>query len=410
MAVGAPPDTRPAALVLGGIRRGFLVVFLPVALAAQAVAFLAFAITGAYGPWSWAKIGLAYALMSARVPFGVTVRRAITTLGAEAPLVESTLAVALGALTVAVLVLAFRAGTAQARGLERMPGPAAAAGAAIGVGFALPMIVAALLVRLSFPRAGMTGIEPVAWAAFVLPLTVGTAAGAVGGLAAARAALAEGPLVWAMRAARAGALMLWWGLVLATIGFLILAVVRPSATGWYARTVGDAGAGGAVVVVHHALLLPNQSAMILAAASGSPVTLTAGETTLVSVSLTSFDATGLGGEPVALGPGYLAFLLVPALGAVLGGRAAGEGARSRRAAIASGALAGVAAGVLAGLLAWASSIQAPLPGIAVQGSLGSSPVTTAALATAWGIAGGVVGALIGPGETARAASAQVTSA
>jgi hypothetical protein len=405
----APPDTRPGALVLAGVRRGFLVVFLPVALGAQVVAFLGFAISGAYGPWSWVKIGLGYALMSARVPFDVTVRRSATLTASDAS-VPRTLALALGALTIAVVVLAFRAGRAQARGLERDPGQAVAAGVTVGLGLALPMGIVAILVRLSFPRAGVTALEPVLWTAFTLPLVLVCASGAAGGLTAARGALARGgPGAFILRAARAAASMVWWGLVFGTIAFLVLIAVRPSATRWYARTLGDAGAGGAVAIVHHALLVPNQSAMILATASGSPVRLTAGDTILVSVSLTEVDATGFGGDAIALGRGYLVFLLVPALAAIMGGRSAGEGARSARVAIACGALAGGIYALLAGVLAWASSVQAPLPGLGSQASLGSAPAVTAALGAAWGVAGGVVGALIGPSASERA-SAQVTSA
>jgi hypothetical protein len=404
----APPDMRPGALVLAGMRRGLLVVFLPVALGAQVVAFLGFAISGAYGPWSWVKIGLGYTLMSARVPFDVTVRRSAT-LPAADPNVPTTLALALGALTIAVVVLAFRAGRAQAGGLERDPVHAVTAGATVGLGFALPMVIVAILVRLSFPRAGVTALEPVLWAAFALPLVLVCASGGAGGLVAARGALSRGPSAFILRAARAAASMVWWGLVFGTIAFLVLIAVRPSATRWYARTAGDAGAAGAVAIVHHALLVPNQSAMILAVASGSPVLLSAGETTLVSVSLTEVDATGFGGDAIALGQGYLVFLLVPALAAIMGGRSAGEGARSRRVAIACGALAGAIYALLAGVLAWASSIQAPLPGLGSQASLGSAPAVTAALGAAWGVAGGVVGALIGPSASERAA-AQLTSA
>ena len=54
-----PPDTRPPALVLHGLARGALIVFLPVFIAGQAIAWLTYAISHWYRPWSWFKIGLA---------------------------------------------------------------------------------------------------------------------------------------------------------------------------------------------------------------------------------------------------------------------------------------------------------------------------------------------------------------
>jgi hypothetical protein len=108
------PDTRPSALLLSGLRRGVLLVFVPVALAGQAIAWLEYAVSGLYRPWSWLKIGAAYTLASVRVPFDVSPSDVGP--AEPGPPVSSMLVVALGALTVGVLVLAFRAGRAQAKG------------------------------------------------------------------------------------------------------------------------------------------------------------------------------------------------------------------------------------------------------------------------------------------------------
>ena len=62
-----PPDTRSVALLRSGVRRGFVLVFLPVFVAGQAIAWLTYAVSGWYRPWSWFKIGLAETLASVRV-------------------------------------------------------------------------------------------------------------------------------------------------------------------------------------------------------------------------------------------------------------------------------------------------------------------------------------------------------
>jgi hypothetical protein len=44
-------DTRQAALLRSGVRRGALLVFLPVFVAGQAIAWLTYAVSGWYRPW-----------------------------------------------------------------------------------------------------------------------------------------------------------------------------------------------------------------------------------------------------------------------------------------------------------------------------------------------------------------------
>jgi len=399
-----PADTRPGALVLSGMRRGLVQVFLPVALAGQAVAWLGYLISGAYGPWSWIKIGLAYTFTSVRVPFEVTAR------GSGLPGAEDAtfdMVLALGAFTAAVVVLAFRAGRDQARGLETKPARAAAAGASIGPGFALPMFVAAFAVRLGFPRLGITVMEPVLWAASVMPLVIGGVAGVVGGLGRAREALEKGG-GWRARTsevARTGALACWWGLVLSTIAFLLLAAVEMGVTKAYGRFIGRAENAGAIAVVHHALVLPNQSALTLGITMGVPAELQVGEDLVATAGLRGLEVygpfRGLIGDPTDPTAGsfpaprwYWVFLLVPAAATLLGGRVAGEGARSPRSAAATGALAAPVFAGLCVLAAWFASFSLPLlPGLLRDPvSLGQPLGRLALVALAWGLVGCSVGA------------------
>jgi hypothetical protein len=396
-----PPDTRPGALLLGGLRRGALLVFLPVALAAQAVAWLAYAISHWYHPWSWLKIGLAYALASIRVPFAATV----TDRGRGAPQAPLPLELAVGALTVAVLVLAYRAGREQARGLEGRPLAAGLAGSAIGLGFALPMFVAALLVTLGFPQFGVGSMHPRLWAALVLPLLVGGAAGGVGGLFAARERLGQGGWAGAVDAARGGALALWWGLVLAFVAFLVAATIQTGATTAYARGVQGWGGGGALLVVHHVLLLPNQSALVLAMTTGSPVHLDlhagqAAVATLHGVTL-SGDAgsflrglLGIRGATIPFPGWFAAFYAVPAVATVVGGRRAAAGSRRAGGRVLRGVGAGAVFAVLATLAAWAASIALPVFAPLLAPTLATDLTRTFATALAWGVVGCAVGSLV----------------
>jgi len=404
----APPDIRPSALLLAGMRRGALLVFLPVALAGQGFAWLGYTISGAYRPFSWLKIGFAYALGSVRVPFAATVDDPA---GGAAATTEP-FVVAIGALTVAVVVLAFRAGGEQAGGLEDRPFAAAAAGAAVGIGFAVPSFLIAFPVRLSFPNLTVDLVRPELWAALVVPLVLVGVTGATGGIAAAHDHLRSS--AWGVRvaaAARGGFAALWWGLALAFIGFLALAAVETNATRAYGRAVDAAGAAGAIAVVHHALLLPNQSAMILSVSMGAPVEL-AGGGNGATIALTGIDRVGDGTlllgfvgmvEPhVDLPAWYLLFALVPLAATVIGGRRAGEGARSPRERAASGALAGVVYAVLAVVAAWAATVVLPAltPLFGGPPHLGPDLERTFLLALAWGVLGGMIGALL-PRERER---------
>ena len=403
-----PPDTRPPALILSGLRRGALIVFLPVFIAGQAIAWLTYAVSGWYRPWSWFKIGLAQTLASVRVTFTSAhpaTSRLSQALGGGR-VTEAVLQVAIGALTVAVVVLAFRAGREQARGLERRPKAAAPAGATVGIGFALPMLAIALPVSLTFPQFDVRSLHPVLWQAALLPLVVGSVCGAAGGAAAARGALEETPTgVRLVVAARGGFTALWFGLALAFIGFLLLAIFQPAATGAYARFVNRSGGDGAVVLVQHALLLPNQSSMILSTSMGAPTTLSVGDHLAARITLAGIRPVGSAGSFLATLLGsprsgidfphwYLGFLVVPAAATLVGGRRAGTGSPSGREALVRGSLTGVVYAALCGVTAWAAAVVLPPWAGAIGGSLrlGTDVVPTTLLALVWGVGGGVAGA------------------
>jgi hypothetical protein len=344
MSIGAPPeartDARPITLLLSGLLRGALLVFLPVFVAGQAIAWLTYAVSGWYRPWSWFKIGIAETLASVRVGFVSTSFPPVN--GVVPTSTTDVFALCVGALAVAVVVLAFRAGREQARGLEPRPFAAAVAGSLPGLGFALPMVLVALPVTLGFPQFQIDHLEPLIWQSFVLPLVVGGVCGVVGGVAAARPALDErepwGPRLAA--AAHGGFTAVWWALALAFGGFLAVAAFQPGPTAAYARFVDRTGGSGAALVVQHALLLPNQSSMILDTAMGVPTTVEVADETLVRVTITGVDTIGTEGAAVAglvhagsdhadFPSWYWAFVLVPGAATVIGGRTA-EGGRARR--------------------------------------------------------------------------------
>jgi len=417
-------DTRAASLLRSGLRRGALLVFVPVFVAGQATAWLTYAVSGWYRPWSWFKIGLAETLASVRVTF-----IARSSAGPGTPSIGSAsqagtvLEVAIGALAIAVVILAFRAGREQARGLEERPLAAAIAGAVPSVGFAVPMVLVAPFVTLGFPQFGIDHLRPVLWEALVLPLAVCGSCGAIGGLAVAREAVEERGR-WGVRAvgaARGGFTAFWWGLALALAGFLVLAVLEPGATGAYARFVDRSGGSGAALVVQHALLLPNQSAMILATSMGAPTTLDIGSTTVARLTLSGIQTNGnigaglaaLAGAPstaAAFPAWYLVFLAIPTAASSIGGRTAGRAANGRPEAALRGALAGAVFGLLCGLASWAAATVLPPWSTILGGSLrlGADPGLTTVLALGWGVVGGTIGSMVA--ERGRRARGGLTRA
>lgn len=364
------------------------VAFAWIALAGQAIAFAVYAVSGLYRPWSWVKIGLLYVLSFCGTALEVTA----PALG-PAPL-RVRLVLMLG--TALVVSVAFRAGAAVVRS-ARPPGvgSAAAWGAAPAVPFAVLAGLGSLLVSLRFPDDGIERLRPVTWESFVLPLVLVAAAGAVGGVAA----VVRGRPTRLTEATAGGWRMFLAALLLAFAGVLVLAAIEPGVTGAYARGLQGMGSGGAVLFGHHLLLLPNQSIDVLAPSMGGATELEAGGgvTRLTIGGISPGEGIGLlagwGPEGVDFPPGYLLFLAVPAIATVMGGRRAAEDAMFRRERAIRGAIAGT---VFASLVA-VGTVMATIVvsgSTGWQGRLGPAVASTVLLALAWGVGGGIVGALL----------------
>src|SRR4029078_7193069 len=148
----APPATAPGDVVVAGLRRGVGRVFLRVFVAGQALAWVTYAASRWYHPYSWFKIGMAETLSSVRVPFTASASGS----GVPGPGAPGRVVVATGALTIAVLVLAYRAGREQARAFERRAGAASLAGSEVAT--ARPRALCAVTgVRLSDVRDRLPG-------------------------------------------------------------------------------------------------------------------------------------------------------------------------------------------------------------------------------------------------------------
>ena len=399
----APPATAPGDLLVSGLRRGALLVFLPVFVAGQALAWLTYAVSGWYHPYSWFKIGLAETLSSVRVPFTASAHAE----GSPGPGAPGTLVVATGALTILVLVLAYRAGREQARAFERRPGAAALAGSVIALGVAIPMLLIAFPVTLGFPQFGIGRLEPVLWQTFVMPLVVSGVAGAAGGAAVARDALEEHVGGRVMGAVVGGATAFWWGIVGAFLAVLLVGAISPGPTGAYARFVSRTGGSGAATVIEHASLLPNQSALVLPMTMGTHATLSVGGEPAIVLSREGIDASqgagvllaglaGAMGYTASFPAWFWAFLLVPLIATVLGGRAAAGQERSTGERALRGAAAGVVFAILCVVAAWGARIEVPAWASITKGdaTLGVPLLATGGLALAWGIPGGAIGAVL----------------
>ena len=265
-----PADTRPAALLVSGLRRGAVLVFLPLFVAGQALAWLTYAASGWYRPWSWFKIGLAETLASVRVPF---------TAGGSAAS-AAVLQLALGALTILVLVLAFRpaasrrAASSRERALRRSRARRWASGSRSRCSS-----------RPCRSRSGFRSSGSIGWSR------------CSGGRSCCRSSSGRGraprvaPPPRARRSSMKPAGGAAWppapsaarsrcggGSCWRSSAFCCL---PRSHRGRPAPTPGSlpgAGGSGAAAVILHATLLPNQSAMILATSMGGTTTLSlAGE-------------------------------------------------------------------------------------------------------------------------------------
>jgi hypothetical protein len=269
---------------------------------------------------------------------------------------------------------------------------------------------------------GNVTIRPSPLGSLLWPLAFAVVAGAAGGWWSARHAAHAGgdrpgagsPASTARArrvaaaAGRGGVAMLLAGLALSVAGIVVLAVLRPDATSAYVRGVAAGGPGRAAALVGlQALALPNEAAFVLVPAMGGcDGAYGAG----VDVNLVCLDRlpqrlgvelfTPESGPPAAVEPApatLLLLLAVPAAATVVGGIVASRHAGALW-PVASAAGAGVVFAALAGIVAFLAGVRASgeLFNGASTGTVtyGPRPLVAVALALAWGIPGGVAGAVL----------------
>jgi hypothetical protein len=206
--------------------------------------------------------------------------------------------------------------------------------------------------------------------------------------------------------------------VFAFVGFLIVAALSPGPTGAYARFASRTGGGGAALVIEHATLVPNQSVLVLTTAMGATTSLAISGEPAVAITRSGVTAvsaaggflaayTGATSDHAAFPSWFAAFLLVPLVGTVLGGRTAGLGATRWGERAVRGLLAGVVYAIVCTIAAWGATLVIPAWSGLVGGSLtlGPEPATVFLLSLAWGVVGCGLGALTLP-WSARASATE----
>lgn len=332
--------------------------------------------------------------------------------GSEIP-TEGTLTVELGfallAVTAFALWILFRAGRATG---ERAGGKAARralAGGAVGIGYAVPVALVALVVRF---QEGVTVGSFVsgeleirlAWLpALLVPLALAVVAGAVGG-AWSRIATGE-PRVAAVLGG--GWRMLWLGLGLSFAGLVVAGAVQPDepvalltpTTARYYGSAFERPGPGAVLFGHHLLASPNLATWALVPAMGGCTAVTGSDAERRELVCFTTARTGPDGAARDLPAGYLLFALAPAAATVMGGwwvarRAGVEGWRS----VPLAALAGVVFAALVASTSVLAAITLSWEAVSAEAAggahlrIGPDVLGGFLVALAWGVVGGSVGA------------------
>jgi hypothetical protein len=400
---GAPHPTRDARFatpIPSAAARGFAA-FAVVAAAGQAIGFAEwFALHRPFGLRFPLKVGWLYFLAFHRV--GVDVRGpGLTFLEDAGPPLAARVHLAFLTGTALALVVLFRAAR---RSVMSTRGQRASAGLSLVIGYALPSLVGSLVVTLRFPVVGAT-VVPVLTESFVMPMILAIVASAAA-FAIVPASDGRSSGAHRLRACLIGG---WWMLIaavlLAIVGLVVLAGLRPDGAGAYWRAVTAGGSvRGTVIVGHQALLLPNQSIFLLAPAMGTCDEMTVGSDRRdllcfgrepVASQLSGF----FGGNPDAgdsMPTVFFLFVAVPATAVVLGGRRAGrETLRHERWLVGAGA--GLVFAALVAAMAAAATIRLAFqpPGSAVAGGVTIGPELPAVMFAAllWGVVGGAIGAL-----------------
>jgi hypothetical protein len=383
----------------------------------QLLAVVQFLLVGAYGLWSWVKIGILTALLSLRADMLATVQ------GPPIPLTaagSSTLHVRFVplVLTIGFLWLAARAGRRAVRP-GRGPSPLVTAGlAAAGAGVPVAGLsaVCSTLVNLFFPALGLRLQVDMATAALWGGLLAAAGAGAGAYLEAARGRASAGALGGGLTA-------YGWALGLLAVGVFVVATLEPTVTRRYVDGVTGLGTGGGVLLGYHLLAFPAQSALLLPPASGSCLDIV-GEGSIYGLCPWRLIGSGPAGgllllTPLELSPWFWLLNAVPFVAAMLGGRRAVTGAPPTTGGGAAGL--GVAAGSIFALLtvvgAWfvaprwfpasqVNSVVIPLSHVSVHPEW----IRTAITALVWGVGGGGLGAWFATGRYAEPGLPRPTSA
>jgi len=387
--------------IRGGLLGGLRVFALATAIGV-AIAMVEFAASGgAYRLWTWVKVGFLYVVSFCTAALRVTVL-APRANGVRVPEVfQLRFAFLLG--TFGLLWVLARVGRSLARAAD--PRVILAGSASAVVGFAVPVFVIALPATLRFPGLLDTDVAPVLWQAALFPAVI-AAAGVGAGVFLERRNRATPSLVAVVLG---GWRMFVLALVLAFVGFLLLAAVKIGPTGAYAREMQSEGRVGVLSVTHHLLLLPNQSMWIVGPSMGgsTEIAFGGGDPSIVSVDGVSLNTAAAAAAAVSepsihLGGGFYLFLLVPAVATVAGGRSAGRTATGVLRRMGLGAGAGVVFALLIAAASWASAATIPIP------ALGWAPVSvrtvmpsTVVIALAWGVLGGILGGVSAPLGTER---------
>jgi hypothetical protein len=334
-----------------------------------------------------------------------------------------------------------RAGRRVAESTGGTPWQRAIHGAKVGVPYALLSLILSFVIPFDIP-SGTTGgtnvhLGVAHLGAFLIPLLIGAAAGAFGGLLSARGEVEERGRYGrhAVAAVVAGARMFLYGLVFSFVGLLVMAALHPDLTSRVVRAETSAQGGYGAGMLNHILVLPNQSMWVLIPAmggcdgaygGGGPASVkfdflcythfpnSTGTSSLggfgTFVSQPSSSPTlpfGFGTAPAA----YFLFLLVPAAAVFIGGGGAARrfNAATREQGLLVGALAGVVFAALVTAGAWLAGIGVSAGGgalgfnIGVSGHIGPRIGSALLFGLLWGVVGGAIGGAVAVARQAPAA-------
>jgi hypothetical protein len=404
------------ATFLLGLRRGAVIV-LAIAAVAETIALLVWAVgrtgmsLGDALAFGWLELGAVH-----HVAIHIEIRDVVTAAHSR---IDLTIGFALLAITVVaawrLAVAASRISAVATRWPERV-----VAVAGIALGYTLPFALVAPWIDVESARAsadlpGVFGISLVTWQAFVFPLAIAAVAASAGAWwrhasdGRTRAA-ASGVATMTVLAFALSFVALFAGGVVVPDG--AIALTTPT-TARYVRAIEDRPVAGPVSVVHHVALAPVEATWAFVPAMGGCVVANGtieGDLLCYDRFPTSVDpehrgattmTTPVGAVAFERAPaGYLAFLLVPLVATVLGGRRAARGSASAREAVVRSSMAGVVFALVLGSAAVLSRISvgyaADLSGTVTRGSVtvGPSIVDAAVLGALWGVAGGALGAFV----------------